>query len=279
MQDNHGPAMTIVKTRHGSEAGTGGSRGILRLPHEGVQVCRRTPSPPLQAFVAYYWKVSWDLRDSPPHLQETLPHPNVYLVFDNGRLQLSGVSTTKFTRTLAGEGFACGVKFRPGGFRPFLQASVSSLTDRIVEPCSVFGSDAEGLEMALLSSGEEEIMFNSMDTFLLQRVPPLDENIELAESMVRTVLEEPAIRTVDDLVNRMGIGKRSLQRLFREYVGVPPKWVIQRYRLHELISRLETGERLNWPDLALELGYHDQAHLIHDFRSITGHSPAGYQQR
>jgi AraC-like DNA-binding protein len=271
--------MTIVKTRHGLEAGTGGSRGILRLPPEGVRVSRHSPSSALGCFVAYYWRVSWDLRGSLPHVQETLPHPNIYLVFDDSRLQLSGVSTTKFTRTLAGEGFALSVKFRPGGFRPLLKASVSSLTDRVVAPRSVFGSDADGLEAALLSHREEEKMFNTMDTFLLQRIPPLDENIDMVGDLVKQILQQPAIRTVDDLVDRTGIGKRSLQRLFRDYVGVPPKWVIQRYRLHELVSRLEAGEPLNWPDLALELGYFDQAHLIHDFRSITGYSPAGYQQR
>jgi AraC-like DNA-binding protein len=271
--------MTIVKTRHGLEAGTEGSRGILRLPPEGVRVSRRPPTGALACFVAYYWRVSWDLCGRLPHLQETLPHPNIYLVFDDGRLQLSGVSTAKFTRTLADEGFALGVKFRPGGFRPFLNASVSSLTNRIVDPRDVFGSDADDLEAALLSHQEVEKMFSAMDTFLLQRVPPLDENVQLVDGLVREILEQPAIRTVDDLVERTSIGKRSLQRLFRDYVGVPPKWVIRRYRLHELVSRLEAGEPLNWPDLALELGYYDQAHLIHDFRSITGYSPAGYQQR
>jgi AraC-like DNA-binding protein len=271
--------MTIVKTRHGSEAGTGGSRGILRLPPEGVRVSRHAPSSALGPFVAYYWKVRWDLRDSGPHVQETLPHPNIYLVFDDSRLQLSGVSTTKFTRTLTGVGFAAGVKFRPGGIRPFLNAPASSLTNRIVPPRSVFGSDADGLEAALLSHREEENMFNAMDTFLLQRVPPLDENIDLVDGLVKQILQKPAIRTVDDLVEQTGIGKRSLQRLFRDYVGVPPKWVIQRYRLHELVSRLEAGEPLNWPDLALELGYYDQAHLIHNFRAITGYSPAVYRER
>ena len=74
------------------------------------------------------------------------------------------------------------------------------------------------------------------------------------------------------------MGKRSLQRLFSEYVGVSPKWVIRRYRLHELIERSHTGEEPDWPQLALELGYFDQAHLINDFRTITGYSPTEYQK-
>jgi AraC-like DNA-binding protein len=35
---------------------------------------------------------------------------------------------------------------------------------------------------------------------------------------------------------------------------------------------------VDFAQLALELGYFDQAHLINDFRSIVGHSPVQYQK-
>jgi AraC-like DNA-binding protein len=255
------------------------SRGVLRLPPGGVTVPRHSPTAVLAPFVAYYWRVSWDLRGRPPHLQETLPHPNIYLVFENNRLQLSGVSTTRFTRILEGQGFAFGVKFRPGGFRPFLKSSVSSLTNCVVPASHVFGPDADALETILSSCVEQDDMVRAVESFLLRRVPALDDRVVLADGIVGQIFHQPQIRTVDDLASHTGISKRSLQRIFREYVGISPKWVIQRYRLHELIDRLEAGEPLNWPDLALELGYFDQAHLINDFRTITGYSPADYQRR
>jgi AraC-like DNA-binding protein len=264
----------IVKTRQGSigvsHATPIGSRGVLHLPPEyaGLKVSRHNPSSALAHCIAYYWMVSWDLRGRPPHLQETLPHPNIYLVFENNRLTVGGVSTSKFTRLLAEKSFAFGVKFRPGGFRPFLNSPASSLTDRIV-----------AANYILVSSCGEDAMVDAVEAFFLRRVPKPDENVELADRLVGQILHQPQIRTVDDLADQTGISKRSLQRLFREYVGVPPKWVIRRYRLHELIERLEAGDPLDWPDLALELGYFDQAHLINDFRAITGYSPADYQRR
>ena len=83
---------------------------------------------------------------------------------------------------------------------------------------------------------------------------------------------------MDDLVIRAGIGKRSIQRIFNEYVGVSPKWTIRRYRLHEVIEKVNSGGRPAWAELALELGYFDQAHFINDFRSIVGYSPTQYQR-
>jgi len=48
---------------------------------------------------------------------------------------------------------------------------------------------------------------------------------------------------------------RSLQRLFQEYVGVAPKWVIRRYRLHEVAAAIRDGSgNPDWAELALDWG-------------------------
>ncbi len=84
------------------------------------------------------------------------------------------------------------------------------------------------------------------------------------------------VAKVDDVVRLAGLSKRTLERLFREYVGVGPKWVIQRYRLHEAAEYAATGKPLDWADLAARLGYADQAHFIRDFKRIVGQSPSRY---
>ncbi|MGH3243290.1 MAG: helix-turn-helix domain-containing protein, partial [Spirillospora sp.] len=69
---------------------------------------------------------------------------------------------------------------------------------------------------------------------------------------------------------------RGLQRLFHEYVGIGPKWVIRRYRMLEAAGRAEAGARVGWADLAAELGYTDQAHFTRDFTAAVGTPPARY---
>lgn len=71
---------------------------------------------------------------------------------------------------------------------------------------------------------------------------------------------------------------RGLQRLFCEYVGVSPKWVIQRYRLQDAAVLLASGSSGQLAALAAELGYFDQAHLAQDFRRLFGISPSQYRQ-
>jgi AraC-like DNA-binding protein len=142
----------------------------------------------------------------------------------------------------------------------------------------VFGKEVEALQAILVSSAKEDVKLKAASAFLRDRVPDADKTVALADELVVCILKESDIKTVDDLVVRAGIGKRSLQRIFNEYVGVSPKWVIRRYRLHEVMERLNSGARPDWAQVALELGYFDQAHLINDFRSILGYSPTQYQK-
>lgn len=69
---------------------------------------------------------------------------------------------------------------------------------------------------------------------------------------------------------------RSLQRLFAEYVGASPKWVLRRARLHEAAARAEEEAGIDWAALAADLGYCDQAHLTRDFTAAVGAPPAKY---
>jgi AraC-like DNA-binding protein len=94
--------------------------------------------------------------------------------------------------------------------------------------------------------------------------------------MARAMLDDPSIARVEDLTERFGMSARTLQRLFRRYVGVGPKWVLQRYRLHEAAERIADGYSGDWAALALDLGYFDQAHFIKDFKALVGCSPAEY---
>jgi AraC-like DNA-binding protein len=74
-----------------------------------------------------------------------------------------------------------------------------------------------------------------------------------------------------------GMSVRSLQRLFGDYVGVSPKWVMRRARLHEAALRADGGEPVDWAALAIDLGYADQAHLTREFTATIGVPPSRYR--
>lgn len=253
-------------------------RGVLHLrdgdPMHGH--FRYWPSAELAAFVEHYWTVEWNV-DSPT-LRETLPHPSVHIVFENGRAEVGGVSTRKFRRVLEGTGRAVSVKFRPGGFRPFIDHAVSEYTDRIVPLDQVFGHAAIDLADHVFGNTDHQTMFGAIDAFLRKRQPQPDPSAELALRIAERVATDRQITKVEHVCAQFDIGLRALQRLFNDYVGIPPKWIIQRYRLHEAAARLGSDDAADCADIALELGYADQAHFIRDFKRLIGSTPADYRK-
>ena len=278
----------IGKTRQESADGieerfdpeVGPARGILRRewPEGQVRHQRMAPSPQSAYWIAHYWMVQWDLRGCAPQTVENLPHPNVHLIFENGESLVSGVHTRKFSRILAGKAQVCGIKFRPGGFQPFCGCPVSDLADRVVPASSLPGMNLRQFETVAFSSEDLTEISEAADIWLQAQALTPDPIVACAAELVDRILAEPEIKTVADLSRQSGIGLRRLQRIFREYVGASPKWVIRRYRLHELIERMNVGrtnpERVDWAQLAQELGYFDQAHLIKDFKAAVGRAPA-----
>jgi AraC-like DNA-binding protein len=186
------------------------------------------------------------------------------------------VLTGRFTRRLEGEGRAFGIRFRPAGFHRFLGAPVSTLTDRRVPVAEVFGPAGDRLVAELLAAPDQAGLVAAAEAFLLARPPDPDPNVARVNRVVDQIMADRDITRVADVAERTGIGTRRLQRLFATYVGVPPKWVIRRARLHEAVERLDRGDDVDLAFLARELGYFDQAHFARDFRSAVGRPPTAY---
>jgi len=227
------------------------------------------PSPGLAPFVTQYWLAAWDLRGQPPFRQLIVPSLNVHLSFvgDAGPV-VRGVGRRRVFRTLDGIGRAFGVAFRPGCFRPFLKAPVSTITGRSIPARAVFGSDLP--EQAMAGATDEIDMASVIEQFLLTHLPGPDPTATSAAGIVARVSAEPDITRVDALADVSGISVRGLQRLFAEHVGIGPKWVIRHYRLTEVTRRMAAGTEIDWAGLAIELGYADQAHFTSDFAAMVG---------
>jgi AraC-like DNA-binding protein len=248
-------------------------RGILHTrAAEGLS--RYCASDDLAPFIEHYWIVRWDVDEQ--ETAETLPHPSVHMVLEHSRSEVVGVMRGRFSTTLEGAGRVLGTKFRPGAFRAFVDRPVVAFSDRRWPLRSVFGTATGSFDAEALAHDEDTAAIAVIESFLRSLRPAFTAPMELAGRITARIAEDRRITKVDQLVDEFAMNTRQLQRLFREYVGVTPKWVIQRYRLIEAAERLAADAAADFATLALDLGYADQAHFIRDFKQLVGRPPAGY---
>jgi AraC-like DNA-binding protein len=256
------------------------TRGILN-PFEGFRrftLDRKAPSADLAPWVDRYWIVRWDLPSGEQFQQEVLPHPSVQLAFEAHGATVHGIGTRRFIARLEGTGRALGVKFLPGAFAAFCARPMADLVDRVLPLVDVFGSAATVLARQVADDSDDSRAVRAIEGFLRGLTPLRDPNMELVTRLVELAQRDRSMTRSEALAKRAGMSVRSLQRLFERFLGLGPKWVICRARVQEAADRVATGEAVDWAALAIELGYHDQAHLIRDFKSQIGFTPAAYAE-
>jgi AraC-like DNA-binding protein len=255
-------------------------RGILRAPRpDGLLDGRRfVPSPQLAPYIHHYWSIRWSLRS--PFKAETLPHPAAQILRTASSAERSavvvGVPSGALARTLTDEGETFGVSFRPVMFQALLGESMASITDRVVPLEHVLGASARRWARAIDAARAPEEKVALTEALLTPLLTTPSPRLERIRDLVERIAVDRSILRASDIAHASGLDTRALQRCFRTYVGVSPKSVIQRYRLHEAAIQLRAPHPPSLADLAASLGYADQAHFGRDFKRTVGQTPRAF---
>ncbi|KGN34133.1 AraC family transcriptional regulator [Knoellia sinensis KCTC 19936] len=250
---------------------------------------RSHPTPPihrypagsgLEDFVERYWIPVWDVAE--PQSQKTLQYPVCLIVVSNSYARFYGTVRGMSTVTLEATGWAVGAMLRPAAGRLVWGRPVSDLTDRFVDL-----SEVQSLESRRLVPAVRALMDRDPDDpdnhaaaiaeveRSLRAMLPVDAQGRLINDVIAWLRDHPEVTRVSEICDAFDLGERALQRLTLDRVGLSPKWLIQRRRLHDAVERLKAGAT-TVGEVAADLGYADQAHFTHDFRTVTGMTPGAF---
>lgn len=255
-------------------------RGVVHEAHTRAHLRIRQfepVAPERVEWLEHVWSVHWDLPPGAVHVQRTVPFPAFNLVADRSRgCALFGCSSHSFDYRLAGKGQVIGFRLRPGAQGAFWPGEAAGLTDGLVPARDLA---ARGLAASLAALAEGEVGSAAISRVLgelMRAAHPLAGGARDAGRMVAHVAKTPGMLRVGDLAAHFAISERSLQRLFARHVGLSPKQVIDRFRIHQALGALQAGSAGSLSALALRLEYFDQAHFTNSFRRMTGFSPEEY---
>lgn len=84
---------------------------------------------------------------------------------------------------------------------------------------------------------------------------------------------------LNSIISEISVSERTLQRRFRNRLGVTPKMLIRIMRINYLWETTVRGGKIDHQDLVFLGHYFDQTHMIKDFKSITGETPCTFFRR
>jgi AraC-like DNA-binding protein len=255
---------------------------------------QRVPRPPLDAFVASIWVC----RDSPrPHaLERVLPTGAAQLIVnlkeDRTRLYdperpyryasmagtvLAGVLSRYQIIDTCQQEYVAGVAFRPGGTAAFLRTPAHE-TRNADTPLEVLWGRQRTAELRerLLERSDQDAQLDVIESALRERLQPraVHPAVVFALAAFNRV---PLTTNVGAVTESIGMSAKRFIERFKAQVGVSPKRYCRLRRFQQAVARAHRGQAVDWVQVALDCGYYDQAHFIHEFQAFAGLTPTAYQ--
>jgi len=169
------------------------------------------------------------------------------------------------------------VHFQPAGFHQLFGVPMLELTDQAYEAGSVVGPMVSEIEQRLAEASSFGERVDVVTAFLLQRAAGKSPDaVAIAASQL---LDDRGGLRISEAAAGAGLSVRQFERKFCEQVGVGPKQYAQIVRFHAALHAKCATAKCTWTDIAHEVGYYDQMHLVHDFRRFSGESPTHYFAR
>lgn len=168
--------------------------------------------------------------------------------------------------------------FQPTGLHSMFSLPMHELTDTDQEARAVLGAWVHELEQRLGESRSFEDRVRIANTFFLSRCAKLPSPDGMTMTAMSVLYRHGSIQ-VPALAQQACMSTRQFERRFTREIGMPPKLFARVARFEAALESKALAMASSWTDVANQLGYFDQMHLIHDFKEFSGEVPTSLLTR
>ncbi len=248
---------------------------------------RIIPPPSLASLIECYWVIE---NDSPTiQQQKIIPDGFPEIIFHYRapyRINISGNWENQSQQLLAGQirnhfllentgvSGMIGIKFKPYALSELFYLEMSEFTDKVVNLLDVLPEEFEGIYSKMVSNSSYTFKVEVLNSFLESYLHSMSKSDKI-EQAVNLIFETKATLTISEIAKKINISERQLERLFKRYIGLSPKFYCRIIRF-AYIFELVQKENIEWSELAQHTGFYDQSHFIKNFKEFTGEDPTKY---
>jgi AraC-like DNA-binding protein len=166
-----------------------------------------------------------------------------------------------------------GVSFAIGEASCFLGPALHALQDGVVDLGEVLGGAARQVAAELRALPSDEHRVEHMNAFLSARAARNGRPPPCVSRGIDLLHRRAGAMSMHALAGELGVTERSLQRSFRDHVGLAPKTLARIIRFRAILEHASRERAVSLTSIAHASGFADQAHLTHEFRQLAGSSP------
>lgn len=249
-----------------------------------------TPAAPLSHLVESIW--DWDMPQPAHRFERILPSACSQLVInlaeDETRVYddalechrcagaaFDAPSHRSFVIDTAEQVAVVGIVFRAGGAAPFFRERMDLLANDHVDLDALAGGEARGLRQRLLEAGSPAARLRIVEAWL-QRQAGAARLHPTVTYALRMFDAAPKVQHIGTIAAHCRLSPRRFGELFREQVGMSPKRYARLQRFRRVVAQVHGHRTVDWAGVAVDGGFYDQPHLVHEFRAFSGLTPMAW---
>ncbi len=194
----------------------------------------------------------------------------------NGTMMSGGITQAlELQLPAAGEYF--GIRFYPGALRHLFKVDLNEISNQLVDSQFLGSPFIDQLHQHVYQYTGFRQRAQLCDQWLLQQLEQQPHGVfEQALGLIYD--SHGSIEIERDLAKRVDLSSRQLNRIFRRNTGFSTKSFAQTIRFQHACRRLYVQPE-NSLEIAMNLGFFDQAHLLKDFKKRLSQSPVAFFNR
>lgn len=257
-----------------------------------MEFSRITPHPDLTAFIECYWMMYSD--DPNPVMEKIIPDGFTELIFnyrDVYKSKISGIWQLQSPNLLAGQlrtyfylqntgtTGSIAIKLKPAALTQIFGLNMEEYLDKIVDLDTFSNTALDELQKKISVlcsidySKRKPAVKQVLDDFFSRMITSATENP--LQIPLRLIFSTNGMVSVSEMATAAGISERQLERLFKRYIGLSPKYYARIIRFNYIFQLIQ-GNQSTWADIVYQSGYYDQSHFIRNFKAFTGEDPSSY---
>ena len=173
---------------------------------------------------------------------------------------------------------AVGVNLRPGGIKIFSGIPARELTGKIIPLEKLWGKEALDLLERMTASSSDGDRVRVLEESLVRRVRVIPREDFFVLEAARLIEGQKGEGSLGWFFSQMGYSRQCIARKFEDWMGLSPKQYARIVRFNHLFQAMDLRGKNDWARLALDHGYFDQSHLLHDFQDLAGRYPGRFME-
>ncbi|KAA3636906.1 MAG: AraC family transcriptional regulator [Calditrichaeota bacterium] len=248
----------------------------------------KQPSEKLSRFIKEFWMIDSQgsskinrekiIPDGYPEMIFHYKSPLIAIIKGEKIIQekflIAGQIKDHFFLENQGEYGMFGIKLQPYTLRNLLGIDMSDYTDKVLTITDEQMKNLNSLKEVAVGSQAFDDKIADIEKILITLLD-CDSEPHPGELAVQIIIEHNGLVTIEQLLDKVSLNERALERYFKTYVGLSPKFFCRIIRFAS-IFRLVTQDKIDWADVSYRAGFYDQSHFIKNFKEFTGEEPSVY---